>query len=177
MAKPLCLTLLFVSISVAVAAQPSPERQDDETAIRSVVAGLTQAWTDGDGEAWGSAFADDADFTVWFGLPIAGRDEIARGHAFIFDSVYAGTTYHLNVRGIRFLGPDVAVVHLEGRVASEGAPLPENPDSVPLAVMAREADGWKIVAFQNTPHLIDELGGRSVPLSEIKAAVSEAFGH
>jgi hypothetical protein len=48
------------------------DEAQDRAAIQAVVAGLA--------EAWGSYFAEDADFTAWFGLYLKGRDAIAASH-------------------------------------------------------------------------------------------------
>lgn len=175
MTKHFILLALLASMTTLASAQVAPDRDGDEAAIRAVVAGLTEAWAAGDGEAWGAAFAEDADFTVWFGLSLAGREEIAQGHGYIFDSIYAGTTFHLDVRKIRFLGPDAAAVHLEGRVTGEGEAMPEEPDAVPLAVMARGERGWEIVAFQNTPYVVEQFR-RDGNLRRFKETVAESGG-
>lgn len=108
------------------------------------------AWRDGDGEAWGRCFTEDADFTTWFGLRLSGREDIASGHQGIFDTFYANTVYDLRVETLRFLSDDVVLVALLGSVVEIGEQEPSTPQTVPLAVMARGADGWKVTAFQNT---------------------------
>ena len=148
--------VLLISLSVGAMAQTPRLQTDDEAAIRSVIAGLTEAWAAGDGDAWAGAFSEDADFTVWFGLFLSGRDDIAWGHNLIFNDFYAGTTFHLDVRKIRFLGPDYAVVHLEGSVTSGDELKPSEPDAVPLIVLMRVEKGWKIIVFQNTPYVVEQ---------------------
>lgn len=150
-------SLLLVTAVVQLAqAQSAVDPAKDEAAIREVFAGLERAWTAGNGDAWASAFAEDADFTVWFGLPLVGRAEIAFGHNLIFRDFYANTTFHLEVRKVRFLGPAAAVVHLAGRVTRAGEARPPEPDAVPVAVLVRSGNGWEIVAFQNTPYAVEE---------------------
>lgn len=140
----------------------SPALSDDngrsarEAEILGVVEGLTEAWREGDGEAWADAFSEDADFTVWFGMSLKGKEQIAWGHQLIFDSFYADTIFALDTKQIRFLGDDVAIVHLQGSVIVAGQELPAKPDAVPIAVLERSGDTWKIVAFQNTPYVVDE---------------------
>lgn len=150
------LVVLLTIVATSSAVGQAPDAAPDESAVREVIAGLVNAWTAGDGERWASAFVEDADFVVWFGLSLSGREEIAWGHNLIFKEFYANTTFQMNVKKVRFLGPDVAVVHLEGSVTREGEELPEVPDAVPLAVMNRTKEGWQIVAFQNTPYVVDE---------------------
>lgn len=125
-------------------------RAKDEAAIRAIVAGLAEAWTAGDAEGWAKPFAEDADFTVWTGAYVKGREGIARGHEQIFNTIYKGTKQRLAVRSIRFLGDDVAVVHVEGSVVRKEEDFPESPQVVPVFVLARDAGHWQIVAFHNT---------------------------
>ena len=129
---------------------------DAEAQIVGVISSLTDAWREGDGEAWADAFVEDADFTVWFGMSLKGKEQIAWGHQLIFDSFYANTVFELDATQIRFLGDDVAIVHLQGSVLEAGQEPSAEPDAVPIAVLNRIDDTWKIVAFQNTPFVVNE---------------------
>jgi len=128
----------------------STGRSLDETAIRSVIEALGQAWRAGDGVAWGACFTEDADFTTWFGLRLSGRNAISSGHQEILDTFYANTAYDLRVESVRFLSDEIALVSLEGSVLEIGEEEPSTPQTVPLAVMRECPDGWKVAAFQNT---------------------------
>ena len=132
------------------------EDETRESEIQDVVERLVAAWRAGDGSAWAEEFTDDADFTVWFGLRLKGREKIAFGHQMIFDNFYADTTFEMTVRNIRFLGDDVAIALLAGSVVRNGESVPEEPDAVPMAVLKRQENAWKIVAFQNTPFAVNE---------------------
>jgi uncharacterized protein (TIGR02246 family) len=166
------LPLLLWPLAVSAQVQERPEEAD----IRAVFERLESAWSDADGQAWGAEFAEDADFTVWFGLRLRGRDEIAAGHDIILSSIYAGTTFEMEVEGIRFVGDDVALARLEGRVTEAGEPRPAEPDAVPLAVLRREGGGdWEIIAFQNTPQVVDEFRENG-DLRRFKALVAELQG-
>ncbi len=147
----LVLPLVFPVRSVADDLQTKAELQ-----ISGVFDQLTEAWRIGNGIAWADAFVDDADFTVWFGLAIKGKEQIAWGHQLIFDSFYADTVFEFDIRQIRFIKPDVAIVHLSGSVVRNGENPPAEPDAVPMAVLEQVGDDWKIVAFQNTPFVVNE---------------------
>ena len=141
--------MLLVCCGAALAQQPV-SHEKDEAAIRAIIAGLADAWTRGDSDAWGRAFAEDADFTVWNGLYVKGRAAIARGHAQIFSTIYKDTKLDAHVRSIRFLRDDVAVVHVEGSVVKKGEPSPASPIDCPVLVMTRDKGQWLVAAFQNT---------------------------
>jgi uncharacterized protein (TIGR02246 family) len=132
------------------------DEAQDRAAIQAVVAGLAEAWGKGNGRAWGSYFAEDADFTAWFGLYLKGRDAIAASHQQIFDTVYKNTKVRLEIRSLRFLRPDVAVVHLNGSVVGEGEELSDEPHVVPVAVLTKESGSWRLAVFQNTKNSMSE---------------------
>ncbi|HJQ22896.1 MAG TPA: SgcJ/EcaC family oxidoreductase [Blastocatellia bacterium] len=151
MAKRIIAAMAALIILCGLAtAQTAAQHAKDETAIRAIITGLADAWTRGDSRAWGEAFIPDADFTVWNGLYVKGREAITRGHAQIFSTIYKDTKQRLSVRSIRFLGDDVAVVHVEGSVVKKSEAFPATPQVVPLFVMKKEQGRWLIVAFQNT---------------------------
>lgn len=147
----LVLPLVFSMKSVA-----DDSQEKAESKIAGVFDQLTEAWRTGNGNAWADAFVEDADFTVWFGLSLKGKEQIARGHQLIFDDFYADTVFEFDIRQIRFVKPDVAIVHLSGSVIRNGENLPAEPDAVPMAVLEQVDDDWKIVAFQNTPFVVNE---------------------
>jgi len=129
----------------------------DKSAIAAVVSGLEHAWAVGDGEMWASYFAEDADFTTWFGLYLSGQEAIADVHQEIFDSFHRRTRLRLHVRGLRFLRPDVAVVHLDGTIVGAGEESSVHPQFVPVAVMTKEDGRWRVAVFHNTKDTADEL--------------------
>jgi uncharacterized protein (TIGR02246 family) len=126
------------------------DRNQAAADIRAVVDALARAWRSGDGDAWGSCFADDAEFTSWFGLRLSGRDAIASGHQQIFDTFYENTEYRLEIEWIKFLDERIALVALAGSIVGPEEEEPTQPQTVPLAVLVRAEGAWKIAAFQNT---------------------------
>jgi uncharacterized protein (TIGR02246 family) len=127
---------------------------EDEAAIRAAVRQLMDGWNAGDGQAFAAPFADDADYTVWDGMYIKGRQTIAAGHQHIFDTVYKGTTNQIEVEEVRFLREDVALARAraclytpEGEVAGTAF----GNGVKPLFVLTKTNGHWQIDAFQNTP--------------------------
>ena len=140
----------LLCLPLAASAQDAPGRIEDEKAIRAVIAGLSDAWTAGDARAWAAAFTEDADFTVWNGLYVKGREAVEQGHRQIFSTVYKDTAHRMTVRSIRFLRGDVAVVHAEASVVKKGEDFPASPQVVPLFVMVKDEGQWRVSVFQNT---------------------------
>jgi uncharacterized protein (TIGR02246 family) len=133
-----------------------PADIEDNSAIAAVISGLERAWAAGNGQKWASYFAEDAYFTAWFGLYLRGGEAIADVHQEIFGSFYKSTELRLDVRDVRFLRADVAVVHLDGRVVGPGEHSPEQPQFVPVAVMTKEKGCWRVAVFHNTKNSVDE---------------------
>ncbi|HKQ06232.1 MAG TPA: SgcJ/EcaC family oxidoreductase [Blastocatellia bacterium] len=146
----LAATAMLMTLCSLGAAQNSQTRAKDEAAIRAIIAGLADAWTRGDSDAWGKAFTTDADFTVWNGTYVKGREAIARGHAQIFGTIYKDTRQRLTVRSIRFLRDDIAAVHVEGSVVKKDEEFPATPQVAPVFIMTKEKGEWLIAVFQNT---------------------------
>ena len=62
-----------------------------------------------------------------------------------------GTRFVGKVKDLRFLSPDVAVMHAVGSTVMRGKsePSPER-DSIQTLVAVREGGEWRLAAFQNT---------------------------
>ena len=123
---------------------------EDEAAIRENVKQMEAGWNTKRGELFARPFAEDADYVIINGMYIKGRAVIEKAHQQIFDTVFKNTTINLSIKQIRFLRPDVAVVHVGGhRNASENEKELVT-DAFITMVMVRDKQGWKIAAFQNT---------------------------
>src|SRR5262245_8163460 len=128
----------------------------DRSAIADVVSGLEHAWAAGDASKWASYFAEDAGFTAWFGLYLRGCEAIADVYRESFESFYKSTKLRLDVRDLRFLRPDVAVLHLDGVVVGPRDESSGQAHFVPVAIMAKEDGRWQIAVFHNTKDTVDE---------------------
>ncbi len=80
-----------------------------------------------------------------------GSAEIARFHQQLFDTYVKGTRLVGKVRSVRYLSPDVAVMHAVGGTVMRGKaePSPER-DSIQTLVATRQGGEWRIAALQNT---------------------------
>ena len=138
--------LLLTASAHSISAQ---NRSADETAIRENVKQMETGWNTKSGALFTKPFADDADYVVINGMYLKGRAVLETAHQQIFDTIYKETTVKLTVKQIRFLRPDVAVVHVSGH---RDGPTKELTQAAMLTlVMTKEKQGWTIAAFQNTP--------------------------
>lgn len=123
----------------------------DETALRAIVQRLQDGWNAGDGAAFAAPFAPDADYVVVNGSRIKGREAIERGHTAIFTTIYKGSHNVATIESIRFLRPDVAVVHVGWSLEYRAGDQTVTRRAANSLVATREKGEWSIAAFHNTP--------------------------
>lgn len=166
---------LIANLAFALYLQGQGFKEDTEKVqIEKTVQLLVNAWSEGDGTKFASPFTEDADFMVWFGLHLTGKQEIASGHDFLFKDFYTNTVWNLKVEKIKFIGEEVALVHCVGAVVKKGEPEPDEPDAVPLVVFNKIDGQWKIAALQNTIYAVKEFNGMG-SIVEIKKFIRENF--
>lgn len=143
------VTLAFVALlALSINAHAQHDHAADESAMREAVKQMETGWNTKSGALSAKAFAEDADYVVINGNHLKGRAAIESGHQRIFDTIYKDTTLSLAVQQIRFLRPDVAVVHVKGQRTS--VTNERNQGALITLVMTKEKSGWTIAAFQNT---------------------------
>jgi uncharacterized protein (TIGR02246 family) len=127
------------------------DRTDDLVAIERVVARLEHAQQHELVDEFVDLFRVDAIWTTGHGRLLNGRDEIAAFTRQVLPGATAGSTTTYRIREVLFVRPDVAAVKVvQQPVTLDGEPIPGAGLGSPLYVMAREEDGWKLVACQNT---------------------------
>jgi len=122
----------------------------DEREIRALVDGMFDAWRRGDAAAYHADLTDDADYVSFDGSRRGKADSIS-SHANLFPTVLYGSRLVGEVESVRFLTPDVAVVHLLGSIV-EGwrqQPLRRRLSRQTMVVVRRDGQ-WQITAFHNT---------------------------
>ena len=128
----------------------NPNGAADRSFIEAIVAGLEVAWNAGDGSGFGAPFAAEADFVTIRAEHLRGREAIANGHAAIFGTIYAGSVNRFTIESLRFLRPDVALVHVGALLNATTGPLAGRHTAKLSAVLTREPGGWEVASFHNT---------------------------
>ena len=126
-------------------------RVADEEAVRGLYRELMDGWNRGSGENFAAVFTEDGDLVAFDGTHFEGREEIATFHQELFDKWLKGTRLVGRVKDVRFLSPDVALMHAVGSTVMRGKsrPSPER-DSIQTLVATRQSGEWRLAAFQNT---------------------------
>lgn len=112
---------------------------------------MADGWNSGRGDEFAAAFAEEGDLVGFDGTHLKGRQEIAEFHQRLFDTVLQGARMEIQVKEIRFLRSDVALLHSTSQTTMAGQPeaAPER-DSIQTIVAIKEGAEWRIAAFQNT---------------------------
>jgi uncharacterized protein (TIGR02246 family) len=123
----------------------------DDAAVKAVYQEAMDGWNAGSGEAFAAAFAEDGHLVAFDGTHFEGRRDIARFHQALFDRWLKGTRLVGRVTSVRWLTPDVALMHVIGGTIMRGETRPSPVrDSIQTLVVTRKDGQWKIAAFQNT---------------------------
>ena len=124
---------------------------NDDAAIRALHQHLIDGWNAGSGEAFGAPFTEDASFVAFDGTRFTGRAQIAAFHQPLFETHLKGTRLVGEVRDIRFVGDDTAVVTTTGSMIARGKSVPSRErDSIQTLVACKRNGTWRLEAFQNT---------------------------
>ena len=148
------VALLTVALTPALGegnmSQNAPNAAD-ESAVRAIVQKCVDGWNKGSGEAFAAPFAADSDYVVVNGMHHKGRRENASNHQRIFDTFYKGTRLWVQIKSVRFLRPDVAVMHTVSQIQPAGSDAPPEPKSIQTWTVSKHGDEWLVDAFHNTP--------------------------
>lgn len=126
-------------------------RAVDEAEIRRLYEEFMEGWNRGSAQAFAAPFTEDGDLIGFDGTHLNGRREITSFHQPLFDKWLKGTRLVGEVKTVRFLSPDVALMHAIGGTVMRGKsePSPER-NSIQTLVARREGGRWRLAAFQNT---------------------------
>ena len=130
----------------------SAPQANDEAIVRHLFDQLIACWNRGDGCAYAALFTEDSDYVAFDGTHFRGRQANAQNHQKPFDTFLKGSTLEgQKINRLRFLTPDVALLHTTGTVKLrwQSKPAPGRR-SVQTLVAVREPEGWRFAAFHNT---------------------------
>ena len=128
-------------------------RNDDESAVRNVLAEYAVAWNRHNVAAFGRLFTEDCDYVNVAGVHWKGVQEIVQRQGELFQSRLKTAGRTLTGVEVRFSTPDVALVHATWDVTGSSHPTGE---AVPVLkeittmTMVKTDGKWLITSFQNT---------------------------
>ena len=126
----------------------SAHRTDSE--LSDLFVRMCAAWTAGDADAYGACFTEDSDYVSYDGTHAQGRSAMVDNHDRLFKGVLTGSALVGHVESIRYLRPDVAVLHATGSVRMPWrSELPKRRLSRQTIVAVNTPDGWRVAALHN----------------------------
>ena len=157
------LTLALFLFSITIQAQS----KSDSAAIQTIIDSEVVAWNKGDAAGYSQQFAKEGTFTNIQGAFFIGHQPFVERHDLIFKGPFNKSVLQQKLVSLVFVRPDVAIVETLSFVSnfSAGPPPGARLDAKGrlctrlLQVMAKESDGWKIVAYHN----VDVKPGIPVP--------------
>jgi uncharacterized protein (TIGR02246 family) len=151
-----------------------------DTALHELFDRMCAAWTAGDAAAYGECFTEDCDYVSYDGTHARGRREMVDNHDRLFRGVLAGSALVGRVESIRYLRPDVTVLHATGSVLMPWrSGLPQRRLSRQTLVAVRGDGAWRIAALHNgrvRPVTIPAPGSLPSRLSRAMTAAARALG-
>jgi uncharacterized protein (TIGR02246 family) len=144
---PAASVAAIIAVTMSIAQGSATE---DDKALRTIVQTLEDGWNAGDATKFASPFAENADYVIVNGQLIRTRAVIDFGHKQIFGAVYKGSKNKATIKQIRFIRPDVALMHVEWNLVY-GEKLENKSKAMNSLVVIKNSDKWEITAFHNTP--------------------------
>jgi uncharacterized protein (TIGR02246 family) len=128
------------------------EHRADKDAIRELIDRQIRCWAAGDAQGYASVFASDADYITFLGSHYKGRAAIAASYGPLFNKVLKGSRLDLQITQLRFLTPDVAIIHAKGAVLKRKRRRGRRSIRVNTTIAVRTDGRWQLAASQNTTH-------------------------
>ncbi len=123
----------------------------DDSAVRAVLQAVYVAWADNDADAFAALYVEDAT-VVQPGVYKKIRDDVRTSMAAVFAGPMKGSRAIDDLRNVRFLGNDVAVVISEGGILMAGETACPAERLVRATWVLVKQDGtWFIAAYHNCP--------------------------
>ena len=118
--------------------------------VVTLYARMCRAWSDGDAQAYGACFTDDADYVSFDGNHARGRAAIVASHDRLFRGVLAGSRLVGEVTDAHELADGVVLAHGQGSVVvAWRARAPKRRLTVNSLVAVRGPQGWRFTAVHN----------------------------
>jgi uncharacterized protein (TIGR02246 family) len=170
--KPIQIVTVYAALLGGVIIMNAQRSGDDEQAVRKVLHDVFEAQNVRDLKAFGQFFALDAEFVNVTATYAKGRDEIVRMHDRAMNVVFKDVDFKSllattpePVYAVRFLRPDVAIVHYQvdpaecppcaaASAAMHGPKPGKGSRQVMSWVLSKHGGQWLIDSVQNTVWIV-----------------------
>jgi uncharacterized protein (TIGR02246 family) len=145
--------LLLFAVGLALGQVPASAVNDDEQAVRKVIADFGDAWNKHDPDAILALFTDGADWVNVAGNWWHGQAEHRRGTTWVHEHVFRNAHGHIGPVVVRFPTEDTAVAifthDVESFVLPDGTRNPGGNHRLSFFLVKRKGH-WLITSGQNT---------------------------
>lgn len=111
-----------------------------------VLGELTAAWRTGDGKRLAAVFAEDATMVDVRGRILNGRVAVEREHQALFDTIFRGAKFDIELIDSRHVGDGLALAHTSSVVIVPEGPGAGRHRGIQTLLLA----GGEVLAFHNT---------------------------
>jgi len=145
--------------------------QTDDQAVRKLPQAFCDAWAKHDGHQLATIMADDVDFVNVGANWLHGRADFEKYHSRLLSGRFKEARLTLLQTEVRFLQPDMAVVHWSWKIAGDRNfdGTPRQPRFGLMTMVAQKRSGvWQVVVAQNTnamPGTPPEIEGIKTPIT------------
>ena len=144
----LCSLLVGLGLPRAASANEMGNSKED-AAIKEVVAGFSNGWNTHDAHAMCASLADELEWVNWRGEPLGTRQAVEEEHAKLFADLYKNTHRADEVKTIKYISPDLAVVDdywtMTGARKRDGSDWPYRAGLYSF-IMAKRSGRWIVIA-------------------------------
>src|SRR5580658_1220035 len=159
---------LIALVSIAVSTAHAQTKLDEET-VYNLPQAFCAAFNKHDGHQLAQIMADDIDFVTVGALWLHGKSDFEKYHTRLLNGRFHGIKFQVLQVAVRFLRPDIAIVHWSWTGAGD-----KNPDGTArkrrlgmmTMVAEKRAGSWLVVASQNDesfPGVAPEFDGITSP--------------
>jgi uncharacterized protein (TIGR02246 family) len=162
-----CKLLALVTLATALV---RAQTKADAKTVRESSQDFCDAWAKHDGRAQAQIMAEGVDFVTVGATLIDGRSDFETHHTRLLSGRFKDSTITLLQLEVRFLQPDVAIVHWTRKVAGDKNPdgSPRNPRYGMMTMIAEKRGGaWLVATSQNDnsmPGAAPEFTGLTSPM-------------
>jgi len=138
---------------LAAAPHATARTKADEDAARKLPQLFCDAWAKHDGHELAKIMADDVDFVTVATTYLHGRSDFEKFHIRLLNGRFKESSLTKLETTVRFLRPDMAVVHWSWKVEGDKSPdgTPRQPRYGMMTMVAEKRSGsWLVVVGQNT---------------------------
>ena len=118
--------------------------------LETTFTALSEAWQNGDGEAFVEWCTEDVDFVNLLGMYVKGRRAVANLHDKIFRGPYKDSTVAFTIERIRVITPNSVLAIVPSRIDIPSGPVKGIVLSIASVLLTLNGNRWMVASFHNT---------------------------